>query len=388
LNISFLAGTLEHGGAERQLFYMLEALRQRGAAPRVLCLDRGQFWEAAIRSLGVPVAWVGQRQSRLARWMRVLKELLSHRPEVLQSQHFFANVYVGMSARLLRLCDIGAIRNETAAELRVNGRIGGWLNLHLPRFIAANSLGAIRQAAALGLSPSRLHFLPNVVDTWQFKPASTEGGRPLTLLCVGRIVKEKGFDRFIAALGRLRSELKLDVRGWIAGPTQNKDLRQKLEAQADALALWPDRLQFLGSVSNMAPIYQEADVCVLTSEFEGTPNVLLEAMACGLPVVASRVGGVPDIVVEGESGYLVDPGDADALTAALAEVVRNDARRKEMGRRAREFVEANHSLERLPSYLQKLYDKALEQQGPSTRRTGQVYARPRVPQQHPQCYKP
>src|SRR5262245_45489832 len=103
LNICFVAGTLEHGGAERQLDYMLQALCQRGAAPRVLCFDRGQFWEEPVRSLGVPVTWVGQRQSRLARLVRVLRELQADPPDLLQSQHFFANAYVGLSSRLLGL---------------------------------------------------------------------------------------------------------------------------------------------------------------------------------------------------------------------------------------------------------------------------------------------
>src|SRR5262245_24237015 len=94
LKICFMAGTLEHGGAERQLFYMLQALCRRGATPRLLCLDRG-VWEDAIRSLGISPTWVGQRQSRFARLIRVLKELRDDPPDLFQSQHFFANAYVG-----------------------------------------------------------------------------------------------------------------------------------------------------------------------------------------------------------------------------------------------------------------------------------------------------
>src|SRR5947207_13023470 len=115
-----MAVTLEHGGAVRQLFYMLQALRQRGAAARVLCLDCGGFWEEPIRSLGVPVTWVGQRRSRLARLLRVLKELRADPPDVLQSQHFFANAYVGLAARLLGLNGIGAMRNEVEADMLWN----------------------------------------------------------------------------------------------------------------------------------------------------------------------------------------------------------------------------------------------------------------------------
>lgn len=359
LNICFLAGTLEHGGAERQLFYMLRALCQHGVAVRVLSLDHGEFWEGPIQSLGVPVTWVGQHQSRLARLFRVLRELRNDPPALFQSQHFFANAYVGLAARFLGVPAIGAMRNEETAERRENGPIGGWLNLHLPRNIAANSKVAIQQAIARGVPPDHLYFLPNVVDTQRFKPAGGAAVTPVTLLTVGRLTKQKRFDRFISVLGRLRAESNLKVRGWIVGPAQDRRLREELEAQAGQLGLLPERLTFLGGVSDMGPLYQQADICVLTSDFEGTPNVLLEAMASGLPVVATKVGGVPEIVQHGQSGLLVDRGDAEGLFTAMVELVNNSTLRMEMGRRAREYVEKHHSVERLPAYLEGLYTLAL-----------------------------
>ncbi len=359
LRICFLAGTLEHGGAERQLYYMLRALCQVGITPRVLCLDKGQFWEAPIQSLGVFVTWVGQRQSRLLRLARVLRELQKEPPDLFQSQHFFANAYAGLAECLMGVRAIGAMRNEGAAELRENGPIGGWLNLHLPRILAANSRLAIKQAIARGVPAEHLYFLPNVVDTVRFKPAGHSAQRPVTFLAVGRVTKQKRFDRFISALGCLRTEFNLNVRGWIVGPAQDPGLRNDLEAQAAGLGLFPDCLQFLGGVSDMRPLYEGADVCVLTSDFEGTPNVLLEAMASGLPVVATKVGGVPEIVQHGTTGFVVEPEDSVGLVKNLAELTRNSPRRKEMGDSAREYVVKQHSLERLPTYLQGLYRLAL-----------------------------
>ena len=244
--ICFLAGTLEHGGAERQLFYVVQALCRHGVSPRVLCFDQRQFWEDRIRSLGVPVSWVGQRQSRLTRLGRVLKELRSDPPDVFQSQHFFANAYVALGAAALRIRGVGAIRNEGTAELLKNGRIGGWINLHLPSLIAANSRLAIRQALQLGIPSSRLFFLPNVVDTQCFRPAAHATRRSLTMVSVGRLVKEKRFDRFITILGRLRTEFGLDVKGWIVGPTQDPTVRKDLQDQAARAGLFPRFLHFLG----------------------------------------------------------------------------------------------------------------------------------------------
>src|SRR5258706_1735559 len=91
LRVCFIAGTLGQGGAERQLFYMLQAMRAQGTPLRVLSLTQGEFWEQRIRALGVPVVWVGERTSRLARLCRIVKELAPDRPDVLQSSHFYTN---------------------------------------------------------------------------------------------------------------------------------------------------------------------------------------------------------------------------------------------------------------------------------------------------------
>jgi glycosyltransferase involved in cell wall biosynthesis len=359
LKICFVAGTLEHGGAERQLFYILRELRNRGAALKLLCLDRGGFWEPAIRSLGIPLVWVGANQSRLARLLKVLKELRGEPADVLQSQHFFANAYVGLAARLLRLSGIGAMRNEGDAEIQMNGRVGGRLNLHLPPMIAANSKAAIEQMMARGVPRSRLYFLPNVVDTEQFKPEADQDRPSVVLMASGRLVKQKRFDRMISIVGRLRNDLNLDVRAMIVGPPQDPVLRPELERQALGLGLTPDQVQFVGGVADMVPYYRRAGIFVSTSDFEGTPNVLLEAMASGLPVVATKVGGVPRIVQEGHTGYLRDRDDVDGLVAAIAKLVTSASLRKQMGRQARDFIEQNHSLHCLPAYLAGLYGMAL-----------------------------
>ena len=366
LKVCFLAGTLTPGGAERQLFYILQALCQAGASPRLLSVDRGEFWEEKIKALEVPVTWVGDQPSRLRRLLRIWKEVRKDPPDILQSQHFFTNAYVGLTAGLLQLSGIGAMRSNGRSEVSGSGPFGGRLNLHCPRMIAANSHRAIRYAIARGVSPSHLYFLPNVVDTAWFKPSDRLPEEPFTLIAVGRLVREKRLDRFLSILHRLRNDFGLNVTGWIIGSgRQNEDLSAELESRARRLGLSPDIVQFRGSVSDMRPVYHRASVCVLTSDFEGTPNVLLEAMASGLPVVATQVGGVSEIVQHGRTGFLAEPDDLDGLVTPLVELVKNSELRMEMGRRARAFVEANHSLQRLPAYLGGLYERALPAAGPA-----------------------
>jgi glycosyltransferase involved in cell wall biosynthesis len=360
LKVCYVAGTLGQGGAERQLFYAIQALRNNGADVRVLSLDCGGFWEAPIRQLGARVTCVGQAGSRLKRVFRILKELKNEPPDLLQSQHFYTNAYASLSARFLPCKAIGALRSNGLFDLSQCGRIGGRINLHLPKVLAANSQSSIQHAISQRIPRSRLFFLPNVVDTDRFKPAANAPGGPITLLAVGRLTREKRFDRFISLLHQLRNNRGLDVRGWIVGPSRSdQDLRPTLERQAAALGLRSDALHFLGSISDMPSLYQQASIFVLTSEHEGTPNVLLEAMATGLPVVATRVGGVPEIVQHGRTGFLASEDHPDELSNAILELVQNPNLAAEMGARGRAYVEQTHSVHKLPAALSDLYELAL-----------------------------
>ena len=362
LKICFLAGTLEHGGAERQLFYWLRLLCQYGIRPTVLSLDHGEFWETPILDLGLPVIMVGEHPSRLKRLFRIAKEFRTCRAPILQSQHFFANGYAGLVGRMLGLRSIGAIRNDGVTEVQQCWRIGGPMNLRLPGLLAANSQRGLRYALRQGISAKCLYFLPNVIDTERFTPPDDPAPSPLTLLAVGRVVEQKRLDRFLTVLSRLRGERDLKVKGLIVGPArEHEGLRQRLERLARDLGLFPGAVQFCGPIADMPRIYHQASVAVLTSDHEGTPNTLLEAMACGLPVVATRVGGVPEIVQEGQTGYLRERDDLDGLVAAVAELLTDPELRRRMGRNARNFVQKNHSLVRLPMYLSELYRLALPQ---------------------------
>jgi glycosyltransferase involved in cell wall biosynthesis len=359
LKVCYMAGTLGQGGAERQLFYAIQALQQSGAATRVLSLESGGFWEEPIRQVGAKVTCLGAERSRLKRLIRIVRLLKLEPPDILQAQHFYTNAYATLAGRFLNCKAIGALRNDGRFDLQESGRVGGRINLHLPKMLAANSQSAIRYAIRQGVKASRLYFLPNVVDIERFRPAPGMADRPMTLLAVGRLSIEKRFDRFLSLLHRLRAEQRIDVRGIIVGATRpRQNLRNELEQQAAALGLLPDGVQFLGSISDMSSVYRQATISVLTSDHEGTPNVLLEAMAAGLPVVGTNVGGVPDIIRDGQTGFLIEPADSERLFSATVELIRNAELREKMGAQARAYVEANHSVHRLPMHLNGLYELA------------------------------
>lgn len=356
LNLCFLAGTLGQGGAERQLFYILKALRDSGASLRLMCLTRAEFWEKKVTELKVPVTWIGNHSSKLARVVALIKALRRNPPDVLQSQHFYTNLYVAAAARALGIHEIAALRNDGISEMRANGPLLGRLSLRLPRVLVANSRTAIRNAIALGVPNERLHFLPNVVDTLQFKPEVREPKPTVTLVTAGRLVEQKRIDRFLRLVMNIKRYSQFPIKAIVVG---NGPLRGELELQAAQMNLLPEVVEFRGAIADMASVYREADLFVLTSDWEGTPNVVLEAMSCGLPVVATRAGGMAEIIQPGETGDLADVGDEKQMISIMLNLVNNLEQRMYLGSNARNYILANHCPTRLPSRLAEIYEVAL-----------------------------
>jgi len=370
LRITLLAGTLGQGGAERQLFHVVCALKESGAEVRLLCLTQGEFWQARIEDLGVPVTWVGENPSRFARLRRIIGELRAHRPAVIQSFHFYANFYASVAGRMCRIPDIGALRNDGLSEMRAYGRLLGCAGLRWPRVLAANSRVGIRNATTLGAKAERLFHLPNVLDTGHFcpGPARTNQSDSWNLVAVGRLHQQKRFDRLIQVMAQLGRLPGRPVRLVIVG---DGPLRSELEALAVHCGV-ADAVQFIGAVEDTVPFLQAADAAVLTSDFEGTPNVVMEALSCGLPVVTTGAGGVREIMVDGETGTIVPLGPVEAEADGVAETetvsqlaqalqtLREDyEKRSLMGRQARAQAEDRFSRNRLPAVLSELYALAL-----------------------------
>ncbi len=349
--ITFIAGTLGQGGAERQLYYILRTLREHTVHLRLLCLTSGEFWEKLIREAEISVTWIGQSGSRLVRLLRLVRELREERPDVLQSQHFYTNLYAVAAARILGLKEIGAIRNDVTSE--VADTVFGKLCLKGPNTVAANSRAAIGTAIALGVARERCYFLPNVVDTSRFHPAPMRrAGESVRLLAVGRLVRQKRIDRLLHVLAVIRARTKVSFQAEIIGGGSE---RRALEAQAAALGLLPSIVNFRGTCADLLPEYHRADILVLSSDWEGTPNVILEAMASGLAVVATPVGGVPEIVHDGETGFLAHSPTDEELTKKLVNLIEDPPLRQRIGSQARSFVEQHHSVRRLPHFLEGLY---------------------------------
>ncbi len=217
--------------------------------------------------------------------------------------------------------------------------------------IQAISTRIARDLQAVGFDPARLHWLPNGVKTARFegitRPAA--GNQPPTVVFVGRLVPEKGLDSLLKAWARARRP------GWrlrlVGGGGEDGALR----AQAAALGVG-DSVDLPGPSDTVEAELATADVGILPSRFEGLSNTLLEYMAAGLPVIATRISGSEDLVIPGRNGWLCDVDDVDGFAAALGEAMDlSPEARLAIGDTARADVIAKASVPAVIAQLLPLY---------------------------------
>ena len=355
----FIAGGLGNGGAEKQLLYILRTLRKMGADMRVLTLTRGEFHEETLRSLGIPFTAV-DASSPPARLALIVQAAREFRPHFIQATHFFASFYAGLAGRLVGIPSIGAIRGDLYHDLSGIGK-GAAALLRLPTVLLANSYNAQENAIRLGIAKNRVYVLPNVIDLNEFDrrmsalPLKLLSPDPVRVVTVARLIPVKRLERFMNALSLARL-LVPEMQGILVGSGPEKD---RLFALAEALGLHPDQpsggVQFLGDQPEIPQILAQSDLFVLTSDREGFPNVILEAMAASLPVITTPAGECRVLVKEGRNGYQVSFDDQQLLADRLVTLARSPALRRKFGNEARRMVESFFGFEQLGSSLVDVY---------------------------------
>lgn len=195
----------------------------------------------------------------------------------------------------------------------------------------------------------------------EWKPAKEDA---VTIVTVGRLVEKKGYPVMLKALAELRKN-GIRFRSLIIG---TGPLKEELKALRDELALTRD-VSFLGQMSHqeVKELYREADLFVLSPHIaadgdrDGIPNVLVEAMAMGLPVVSTRISGIPELVRDGENGLLVDPQNPQALAKAIQKLIENPDLRKRFAQNARNSVLAEFDFHKNTERLGQLFDRAVSE---------------------------
>jgi len=371
MEIAILITGLAYGGAETQLVNLAISLKKRGWEVRVVAMLPPQAFTEELKEAGIPLSTLNMRRGVAdpRAVFGLVKMLREWRPQILTSFMFHANLLGRIAGRLAGVpIVVSSIRNENFGGPRRDRmlRMTDWMG----QISTTNSNLAADKLVKRGVVPrERIHVIPNglVLDKFTVKNSSrTEFRQQLGIterdflwLAVGRLEEQKDYSNLLQAFKIIIQdghEAQLRVAG--QGP-----LLENLQRQSINLGI-SGRVVFLGLRRDIPLLLDAADGFVLSSAWEGLPNVVMEAMAAAKPVVATSVGGVPELVQEGVNGYIVPPGDSEALAVAMVKMMAlPEADRWAMGRAGRAHIEANYSLERVVDQWEELYRQLLQRKG-------------------------
>lgn len=318
----------------------------------VACFQREGAWlprvEACAPVTAFPIRGFARpatlaRAAIFARWCR------AHRIAVLQTCDLYANTFALPAAALAGV----PVRIGSRRELNPD-KSAGQIALQRQAYrcahaIVANSRAAGRQLESEGVRADRVRIIPNGVHADRFGPRPMGGRAVTTILTVANLRSEKAHEVLLVAAAQLRRYSHL--RFLIAGDGPRAD---ELRALAKTLGV-ARQVSFLGHREDVPALLASADAFVLPSRSEAFPNGAIEAMAAGLPVVATRVGGLLDLIDEGRTGLLVPPDDPAALAAAIESLVLSPARAAMLGAAARDEVTRRYSFDRMVRGFEDLY---------------------------------
>lgn len=322
------------GGMERWVEQVVQRLPREQFAVTALCPFSSSFTEQ-LRSLVDDVVLAPMPENPLWDSIQTATTLVqTRRIDVLHAHLPNAHLLSGIVGRM----------TERPVLTTIHGRQMTTLDLEVQR-AAKSHVSVVCQhsyfhALSLGVEPALLSCEPSGVDTGRFVPATARSGLLRDALrldaqvplvgFIGRFSPEKGPEVFVRAAQRLKTLYPVAHCVLIGEGPLEPLLRQAIAEQDLG-----DRVHLVAPLLDMPAVFADLDLLVSSSHSEALPMVLMEAMACGLAVVATRVGGVPEMVAHGQTGWLVDPWDSESIAARAATLLQNAALRERMGQQAR-----------------------------------------------------
>lgn len=362
--VAIIAGQLVVGGAERQLFLWLSNLDRGKFKPVVLTLhpEHDDYWEEPIEALGIPLLRVPQKTNRLQRVSEVVKLLRPFKPDLIHGWHFFASAYAGLAARFLGVPCVGGIRSSYAANQR---NLETFLVQRFCDAVVANSSSAAQAyRSSLGNRGQPVFTVTNaIVDSYASREMVREElsarfglpGDKVWICSIGRMEPLKRFDILLEMarrLGATHGNFHFVLIG--DGPEKTR-----LEGLAESIGV-TERVTFLGEVPNAANWMKGMDVFCFPSTSEGLPNVIMEAAAAGLPVVAWKMPFIEELLPDESMALLSKPGDLDSMLSNLSELLDSQSLRESIGTAAQKHILENFGVERYVREMTSVYDSVLQ----------------------------
>lgn len=359
--VLFVVGNFVAGGAERHLLEMWSRFDRETFAIEIACIHReGQFLPK-VEALGWPIhdLKIGNRLYGPSGWLgllRLIRATRAFRPHVIHGYLFGPNLLAVLAGRLCGVPVVAvAKRNVDAFETPRQVAVSRWVHRNATHVTAVSEKVA-DTVVDLGVPRARITVIPNGVDVSRFDrvpETPRAAGEPTRIGSVGCLAARKDYGTLLDALALMKKD-GLEFTTTLVGDGPDRSL---LEAKAASLGL-DGRVRFLGERPDVEPLLKAMDVFVLSSREEGIPNALLEAMAAGRPSVATAVGGTPEVMEDGRTGWLVPASSPEALAAALGDVLRRPDEARRRGEAAHRATVETMSIDAMVRRHEEFYERA------------------------------
>ncbi len=358
--IAHVSAETGFSGGEVQVFLLIDGLRRLGYRNVLFCPPQSRSSEEARRR-GIECLPVRMRSDLDLMAVRALRSGFQDCAAALVHLHTGRATWLGgLAARAAQLPAITTRRMDRRIDRSWRTRL---IYGQLVRCVIAISAGVADRLAAAGVPPERTLVIYSAVDPDALQPAVDRGvtradldtpSEAVVVLALAALIPRKGLDVLLEAVARV-SEHGVSPQVWIAGEGPE---RAALEEQTRRRGLG-NRVRFLGERRDVADLLAACDVVVMPSRREGLGVAALEAMAAGRPVIASAVGGLREVVVDGRTGLLVPPDDPVALAAALARMIHDDGLRMRLGAAGPARIEEGFSAAQMVAAYNQIYRMVL-----------------------------
>ncbi|MFQ5813182.1 MAG: glycosyltransferase family 4 protein [Anaerolineae bacterium] len=362
-------------GPEGRMLQLVKPMRQEGFDIEMLVLYRRKGAVPLIHPLIDKARNHGLKAEQLEDKAKlspkdifyIAQRLKRERFSLIHTHGYKANVLGGIAAKLAGVKSVATVHlhTETTYRLRLYKIIDLLALRFFPKVIAVSE--SLRQyLIANGLPPKKVVTVHNAVDLGAFTPGVSLnndkalknrlgiGGDQHTVSIIGRLTSQKGHHYFLESANRILEVLP-ETRFLVVG---DGPLREDLEGLSLSLGI-AQAVRFLGYRQDIATLMSMSDVIAMPSLKEGLPYVLLEALALARPVVGTKVGGIPEVIKHGETGFLVPPKDSKGLAEAIIQVLRNPEEAASLGERGRELVSREFNVETMVQKVAAVYAEVL-----------------------------
>ena len=361
--------TLMCGGTENQFMTLARLLDRSRFDLEFACLRRWGGFVEELSQLRIPLEEYQVTTFRsvqaLAQQARLARRIARHRVDIVHAYNFYGNVFAIPPARLVAPVVIASIRDRAPYLTAMQKRVQRYA-CQFADCILVNAEAVKDWLIGEGYDASNIVVIRNGVDMSRFDdPAQGDGLRhelgipadaPLVTV-VSRLTRQKGLEHFLEAIVALKPRYptaRFLIVGDVGADPAEWPYRAELTDLAGRLGV-ADRVIFTGLRSDVPAVLGCADVAVMPSLNEALSNVLLESMAAGAPVVATRVGGTPEALIDGQTGLLVPPGDSGAIATAVSRLLDDRGLAMRLGRAAHELIGRKFSVAQMVSATEDLY---------------------------------